>query len=182
SSQAFLVTFCISLLSSYLVSRWMITIAFLMVPLFLIVEKQLLAGIVRALHARGYGLRRVVIYGAGLTGRRIFSALARSPRLGLDPMAFADDDPSLAGTTIFEASYSRRRCSAVVFEGLPSDAFRRAPCAAIRLRAPPTCPRENFSASAACGASGGASISFSPHRFAPPDRGLDKDETTSHLP
>ena len=173
SSQAFLVTFCISLLSSYLVSRWMITIAFLMVPLFLIVEKQLLAGVVRALHARGYGLRRVVIYGAGLTGRRIFSALARSPRLGLDPMAFADDDPSLAGTTIFEASYSRRRCSAVVFEGLPSDAFLREHNVDMIVIAVPSISREKFSAIATCAASAGAAISFVPHHFAPSDHWVD---------
>ena len=172
SSQAFLVTFGISFLASYLVSRWVITIAFVLVPLFLIAEKQLLVGIVRALHLRGHGLRRVVVYGAGLTGRRVFSALSRSPRLGLDPTAIMDDDPSRTGATIFEASYNRRR-SAVVFGGPPTEEFLREQNADMIVIAVPSISRKKFSAIAAAAAAAGAAISYVPHHFAPSDHWID---------
>ncbi len=44
------------------------------------------------LHARGHGNEKVLIYGAGGTGRRVFSVLKRSPKLGLERVAFVDDD------------------------------------------------------------------------------------------
>jgi len=67
------------------------------VPSLQILEKQLFFLGVRALRERGYGVRNVLIYGAGESGRRVFSALVRSPRLGLNPVALVDDDATLEG-------------------------------------------------------------------------------------
>ena len=86
----------------------------LVVPLLLIVEKNFLYWLVSRLHRLGYGVRKVAIYGAGMTGRRIFSALKRSPKLGLDPVAFIDDDPSRANSTVYEAAYKRKSCAPVL--------------------------------------------------------------------
>src|SRR5207302_8775502 len=114
SSQVFLAAFSITFFTSYLLSRWMIVFAFLLVPVFLIAEKKFLIRAIRALHIRGYGMRKVVLYGAGPTGRRIFSVLVRSPKLGLDPIAIVDDELARIGTTIFESSYRPRRSAAVL--------------------------------------------------------------------
>ena len=40
-------------------------------------------------------------------GRRVFSVLTRSPKLGLKPVAFVDDEPAKAGSTVFEMGYER---------------------------------------------------------------------------
>jgi exopolysaccharide biosynthesis polyprenyl glycosylphosphotransferase len=65
--------------------------AFLAMPLFLILEKQVLAGAIRALHSRGWGVERVVVCGSAGAARRIVSALLDSPQLGMRPVAVIDD-------------------------------------------------------------------------------------------
>jgi len=44
--------------------------------------------------------RRVIILGAGTSGRRILDAIRRRPHAGLEPVGFVDDDPTKAGITI----------------------------------------------------------------------------------
>ncbi len=44
--------------------------------------------------------QRVIIIGAGGSGRRILEALRNRPRSGLDPVGFIDDDPRKVGTII----------------------------------------------------------------------------------
>ena len=89
-------------------------LAFATLPPLMILQKQGYYGIVRWLHARGRGVHRVAVYGAGFYGRRIFSALARSPKLGLLPVALLDDNPRLVGQEIYELGYQRRRALRVV--------------------------------------------------------------------
>jgi FlaA1/EpsC-like NDP-sugar epimerase len=83
SVQALALIVSIAFLASYPVSCLVLAVAAAGVPLLQIAEKQLLFLGARALRARGHGVRNVLIYGAGESGRRIFSALSRSPRLGL---------------------------------------------------------------------------------------------------
>src|SRR5438309_4472009 len=113
SAQAFLVALAISFSSGFLFSRWLLVFCFTLVPLALFAEKTCMYLLVSSLHARGLGNERVLIYGAGNTGRRVFSTLRRSPRLGFEPVLFVDDDPAKADTTIFEMAYERRRCAPV---------------------------------------------------------------------
>jgi exopolysaccharide biosynthesis polyprenyl glycosylphosphotransferase len=86
-------------------------IALGLIPLLLIFQKQIFSSIIRILHVKEYGVDRVVIYGAGDTGKRIVSALLYSSRLGLRPVAVIDDNPALAGGSMFEMGY--RRCRSV---------------------------------------------------------------------
>jgi lipopolysaccharide/colanic/teichoic acid biosynthesis glycosyltransferase len=81
-------------------------IALIVLPLLLIVEKQMLFAIMRVLHLREYGVDRVVVYGAG-DARRTISTLLYSPRLGLRPVAVIDDDLTRTGDCIFEMGYRR---------------------------------------------------------------------------
>ena len=86
-------------------------IALIVLPLLLIVEKQMLFAIMRVLHVREYGVDRVVVYGAGDAARRTVSTLLHSPRLGLRPAVVIDDDLTRTGDCIFESGY--RRCLSV---------------------------------------------------------------------
>lgn len=91
-------------------SRAGFLIAFVLIPLLLILQKQLFSSLVRVLHVRGFGVERVVVYGAGEAAERIVSALLYSPRLGLHPIAIIDDHAPL-GSPAVEAA--RRACGSV---------------------------------------------------------------------
>jgi FlaA1/EpsC-like NDP-sugar epimerase len=107
SAQAILVALAISFFSNVLFSRWVLVLSLTIVPLALFVQKSLMYLLVRALHSRGLGIERVLIYGSGGTGRRVFSVLARSPKLGLEPVAFVDDQPLKVGGAVFVMGYVR---------------------------------------------------------------------------
>ncbi len=57
----------------------------------LIIEKHLLHSFIGLLRKRGHGLRRVLLYGSGAATKPLYSALARSPKLGLLPVAIVND-------------------------------------------------------------------------------------------
>lgn len=116
STRAFLLAFPVSIFAAHLISRLTLAIAFILVPLLVISEKQLCFMLIRALHARGFKARNVLIYGAGDTGRRVFSALKRSPKVGLSPVALVDDNPDVAGEVVYASGY-RREVSAPVLAG-----------------------------------------------------------------
>lgn len=125
STQAFGLTFAVTFSFSHFFSRWVVALAVVFVPLLLVIEKQLVFLLIRHLHSRGYGLQNVLVYGAGDTGRRVFSALVRSPKLGLTPVAIVDDDEDLAGQEIYEYSYKRERSVTVMAGPLTSDLIRK---------------------------------------------------------
>ncbi len=116
SAQAFLLVFPVTFFSSFLFSRWVVVFTLITVPVLQTVEKQLLLVAVRTLRSRGFGVHNVLIYGAGFSGRRIFSALVRSPKLGLKPILMIDDNPELIGQEIFEDSYRRKHSIKVISE------------------------------------------------------------------
>ena len=113
-AEAFLLVLAVSFFTSFLFSRWLLVVCLGLVPLLLFLQKSLMYLVVHTLHSRGYGNEKVLIYGAGCTGRRVYSVLKRSPKLGLDPVAIVDDDPNKAGTTLFEMAYERRRSMPIV--------------------------------------------------------------------
>ena len=87
--------------------RAAILVAFVLTPILLIAQKQIFSAILQRLHAKGYGVDRVVVYSTGETGRRIVSALLYSPRLGLRPVAMIGDGSPSAGNCMFELGYRR---------------------------------------------------------------------------
>ncbi len=114
SAQAMGLAFGVSFCASFLFSRWLLVITAVLLPLCLFVEKHLMYLLVQRLHSEGYGIERVLIYGSGSTGRRVYSVLRRSPKLGLEPVAFVDEDVAKVGSIIYEMGYERRRCAPVL--------------------------------------------------------------------
>ena len=114
SAAAIVAAVAVDLFAHISVPRGLLLLCFSIVPLALFAEKALMYWLVDALHSRGYGNERVLIYGAGPIGRRVFSLISGSPKLGLLPIALADDDPKKSGRTLFEMSYERRRSTRIV--------------------------------------------------------------------
>ncbi|HYG98450.1 MAG TPA: sugar transferase [Terriglobales bacterium] len=162
-------------LTGHLVSRWVIILAFFFVPALLIVQKHTMYLIVCALHNRGYGIRRVLIYGAGYTGRRVFSALARSTKLGLEPVIVLDDDPGKCGEEVFDLSYSHERCLTISRGPLTRKLLDRNLIDMV-IVAIPSLDRERFLTACAEAAATGASLAFVPGQSVPSDYQLDYTE------
>jgi exopolysaccharide biosynthesis polyprenyl glycosylphosphotransferase len=159
--KAFLFVFPITFLAGQLFSRWLLILAMSILPLFLVAEKQLFWQCVRRMHAKGHGVENVLIYGAGFTGRKVFSALARSPKLGFNPVAVVDDNRDLAGETIFEHSYRRERSVSII----PGPITRQqiADCGARRvIVAIPSIPHDRFNEVLAEAIAAEARVAFVP--------------------
>ena len=89
---------------------------FLSVPVALGLEKSGLRLTLRRLRRAGYNTRRTVILGGGPLAKNIYSALLRSPKLGLRPVAIVDEEAAMTGREIHASAY-RQGQSALVLAG-----------------------------------------------------------------
>jgi exopolysaccharide biosynthesis polyprenyl glycosylphosphotransferase len=160
-AQTLLVFLPITFLLNRSFSRVAVLIGLILVPLFLVLQKHVFFSIVRALHAKGYGLERVVIYGAGYTGRRVMSALLHSPKLGLRPVAMIDDDRSLAGSCVFELGYSRSSWVAVKYGPITPALLKSCRCNMLVIAIPTLSP-EKLSEVSQVARQAGVSVAFLP--------------------
>jgi exopolysaccharide biosynthesis polyprenyl glycosylphosphotransferase len=161
SVQAFLILFPVAIFSAHLISRWVLLFGLLLVPAAVVFEKQLLFSIVRHLHTRGRGVRKAIIYGAGFTGKRIFSVLLRSRKLGIKPVIFVDDDEKQAGKTIFALSYHREQSASVVQGPITAD-LMKSYGAEMMVVAVPSLEQDKLYAIAAEAKKAGVMLAFVP--------------------
>jgi exopolysaccharide biosynthesis polyprenyl glycosylphosphotransferase len=112
--ESFLLALLVAYFTTERISRLIVLLAFVTVPVFVTFAKWEMRRALCLLRATGFGTRRALIVGAGTLGRRIYSALVRSPKFGLDPVAFVDDDPQKSGLEIYESSYHRKRAAKVL--------------------------------------------------------------------
>jgi len=172
SAEAFVIILAVSFFNSVLFSRWLLVLCLALVPLALFLQKLGMYLVIRALHSRGYGIERVLIYGSGHTGRRVFSVLKRSPKLGLDPVAFADDDSAKAGSIVFELGYDRRR-SAPVVRGPVSKELLSHHGIDMVIVAIPSIERQTFSQTMEAALGANVRVSFVPGQLLPTDPWID---------
>jgi exopolysaccharide biosynthesis polyprenyl glycosylphosphotransferase len=172
SAEALVAVLAVSFFGQVVVPRWLLVLCLSFVPLFLFIEKTLLYLVVHALHSRGYGIERVLIYGSGCTGRRVFSVLRSSPKLGLVPVAVVDDDASKAGGTLFEMAYERRR-SATILEGPVTRELLLANAVDLVIIAIPAITREKFTCTVEESLAANAKVSFVPNHLMSSDSWLD---------
>jgi exopolysaccharide biosynthesis polyprenyl glycosylphosphotransferase len=160
-AQTFAITFSVTFFLSHSFSRWVVVIAAVLVPLLLVIEKQLVFLTIRYLHTRGYGLQNVLVYGAGFTGRRVFSALVSSPKLGLNPVAVVDDNVQIVGQEIFQYGYKRERSAPVIAGPVTGQLIRdwRASLVVVGI---PSLPTQRLNEIAAAAFASGANVAFVP--------------------
>jgi len=163
--QAFLLVFLATSATGHHFSLWAFVIALPSASLLQILEKQLFFAAVRTLRAHGFGVRNVLIYGAGQSGRRIFSTLARSPRLGLNPVALVDDNPKLHGQQIFESSYKRRHSAEVIAGPITKELIEHLQCELLVI-AIPSLGYEKFSRAVEAAKAAEAQLTFLPRNSA----------------
>ena len=118
------------------VPRTTVGLAVVLVPLALAVEKSFTHLMLCALRRPAGVMRKAVIVGTGTLGRRIFSALVRSPKLGMDPVAFVQMTGPAEEAVIFESSYQRRRQARVLTEPVTAKLLRRMEASIVILAEP----------------------------------------------
>lgn len=123
--QAFLLAALAVYFCAAPISRLAFCVTLVTVPLFLSLEKWEASRLLRRLRGKGYRAQRAVILGTGPQSRRIFSAFIRSPKFGVDPIAFIDDDPQSAIAEIYESSYHGRHSAKVVAGPACPELFHR---------------------------------------------------------
>jgi exopolysaccharide biosynthesis polyprenyl glycosylphosphotransferase len=153
-----------SFFTSFLFSRWLLVIALGFVPSFLFLQKHFVYMLVQHLHAQGHGIERVLIYGSGSTGRRVYSVLRRSPKLGLEPVAFIDDNAMRVGSAVFELGYENRR-SAAVTRGPMTRQLVTQYAADLVVIAIPSLQQERFHRAVEEALAANARVSFVPNNF-----------------
>jgi exopolysaccharide biosynthesis polyprenyl glycosylphosphotransferase len=159
SAQGFLLILPVTFFASYLLSRWVFLIAMLCVPLLQVIQKQLIFVAVGALRARNVDVQRVLIYGAGGSGRRVLSALLRSPKLGLKPIALIDDNPRLDGQEVHEYAYRRGQSVGVISGPVTEELLRDYGCELLII-AIPNLGRDRFSGAAAAAQAAGVRLAY----------------------
>jgi exopolysaccharide biosynthesis polyprenyl glycosylphosphotransferase len=179
-AEACLVVLAVSFFTNVLVSRWLLVLCLALVPLLLFVQKTFTYLLVRFFHSRGYGNEKVLIYGSGHTGRRVFSVLSRSPKLGLEPVAFVDDDPAKVGGTVYEMGYERRR-SVPIVQGPISQKIIASHSAETVIIAIPSIGRETFLRTVDEALAGNAKVSFVPSHLFPSDPWIDYQDVDGVL-
>jgi len=103
-----------------------LVVSIVVAPVFLAVEKWQLRKGTRSLRRHLGMTRNAVIVGTGAPGRRIFSALARSPKFGIDPVAFVECDGPVSEPVIYETGYRRERQARVIAGPVTPRMLRRA--------------------------------------------------------
>ncbi|WP_182276838.1 exopolysaccharide biosynthesis polyprenyl glycosylphosphotransferase [Granulicella sp. 5B5] len=132
---ALLLSFVVSILALQLPPMAVLVNVFLM-PVLLIFQKQVTHSLTQALHVRGYGCKRAVIYGAGEAGRRITSTLLHSPKLGLQPVAVWSDGSVPASDGLSVLGYRRESAIPVRFEPLAASTLRSLRCNLLIMAEP----------------------------------------------
>jgi len=172
SVQALGIAFGVSFFTNFLFSRWLLILTLFTLPLFLIVDKFLVFKYVQRLHAKGHGIERVLIYGSGATGRRVYSVLSRSPKLGLEPVALVDENPAKEGSAVFELGYERRRASTVVRGPLTCELVRRYAADLVIIAIPSLAPHK-FHRAVREATAARASVSFVPNNLMQAEYSVD---------
>lgn len=161
SVQAFLLVLPVTFFANFPVSRWMLLLGMLCVPLLQALEKQLLFVAVGELREHNIGVQKVMIYGAGACGRRVLSALLRSPNLGMKPVVMVDDDPDMGGQEVFEYAYRRGQSVQVVSGPVTKDLLQRYGCATL-LVAIPSLGRHRFANAVNAAQAAGVRLAYVP--------------------
>ena len=180
SGQCYVLMLGLALFTDRFSSPEFVSVATLTVLTAMLIQKHLVSLAVHALHARGVGVQKVVIVGAGHTGRRVLGALASSPKLGLDPVVIVDANPERVGASIFAPAYRRER-SVPVKTGPVTKEFLEEYEAALVVIAVPSLERDQFVQIFNHAAAANARLAFVPNHYVPSDLWIEHLEVDGLL-
>ena len=103
---SFLLVSAAMVLLKYQVPRYVLVFSYVLSITLLVAEKTALYHLL-PLSKNMHGLnRRILIYGAGELGLTLFRSIAASPKLGIFPVGFIDDNPELKGSAFRSSGFA----------------------------------------------------------------------------
>lgn len=134
--------FLLGFLPGFEIRREALLPSLILIPASLIGIRQIFASIIRAFSARGYGLDRVVIYGAADTARQIASTLMQAPRHGLCPVALVLDEEARPVQRLFRPGNPRLRRIPVTDDPISPSLLHSFRCDLLIVAAPRLCAQQ----------------------------------------
>jgi len=169
-------SFSIALVAAYLAhagtSRLSAGVAVVLVPLLLTLEKWEARRLLSKLRSKGYGTRRAIILGTGSAARRIYSSLVASPKFGVEPVAFLEQDADGPATEIYECGYRRTHSARVLYGPLEPALFRRLGVSVLVV-ADPVLDQEQMLAMVSESAAAGVTTYIAAEEFLAPNFWVD---------
>ena len=114
STTSFLLFSVVLVFGKYSPSRYVLVFSFMIGTVLLVVEKTLLYHLHASLWVgNGYN-RRIFIYGAGELGQTLYRVIINSPKMGIVPVGFIDDDVGKIGWSCHASGFKRSTCLAIL--------------------------------------------------------------------
>ncbi len=173
--QSFAVAMVAVYFSLIHVSRLALGLTLVLVPLCVTVEKWETRHLLRSVISKRHGSRRAVILGTGHAARRIYTALVRSPKFGITPVAFVAGSNTDAPTSIFECDYQRQHSAPVLSGPICPELFRQLR-ASVLIIADSSLSRESIHSQMAKASAVGADSYFATGDFLEPGYWLEYAE------
>jgi exopolysaccharide biosynthesis polyprenyl glycosylphosphotransferase len=125
-SFGFLLLMFILVFGQISLSRYVLIFSYIFSLIFVVIEKTFfyhvfpLANHIRGLH------KKVAIYGAGELGKALYREIANSPKLGLTPVGFIDDDPSKHHLICYQSGFDSSKGIPILGGGKDINELRKA--------------------------------------------------------
>jgi exopolysaccharide biosynthesis polyprenyl glycosylphosphotransferase len=124
------------------IPRALVLAALVIVPLLIVSEKWAMQKTARRLRRTLGFTRKAVIVGTGSLGRKVFSTLVRSPKIGIDPIAFVTTYAGIDDSVIYESSYQHKRLARVLAGPITPQLLHKLGAKALILAEPDLLPEE----------------------------------------
>ena len=125
-SFGFLLLMFVMVFGQINLSRYVLIFSYIFSLIFMVVEKTFFYHIFPlTTHIRGLN-RNVIIYGAGELGKALYREIANSPKLGLNPVGFIDDDPSKHHLIYYQSGFDSSKGISVLGSGDDIGKLRKA--------------------------------------------------------
>ncbi len=105
-SFSFLIFMLILVFGKFQLSRYILVFSYFSSMILVVIERTAFYHVlpltkgIKGLH------KKILIYGAGELGQALFRAIANSPKLGIVPIGFIDDDPNKNGKVFYQSGFN----------------------------------------------------------------------------
>lgn len=140
--QMVVILFWISLLLGRHLAVWMYLIFPLILSILGIGVRWVVNSTVRALHKRGYGADRVVIYGHSDTANYVASAILRAPLCGLHPVALICNEGLRCADAVYRFKHGLNKSIPIHDEPLTPATLNAVGCDLLIAAAPHLCAHD----------------------------------------
>ena len=99
------------------ISRYTVALSYVFSLILVVSERTALYHLLPMANRLSGTNRRILIYGAGELGRALYRTIVNSPRMGISPIGFIDDDPAKAGDRHRQTGFNCRSGICVLGSG-----------------------------------------------------------------